>query len=129
MSAARRGACLLAMLLLAGCATKWEVQHAPAAEVIEFSDGDEYLVTRTSGAQVQLREAKVERDSLIGVETDDPTGPALNARRAIALTDIRSIAVRKPDGVAATFWIAAVGTLVVALAIGALLSSISASGT
>ncbi len=62
--------------MLSGCATKWEVQNAPAAEVIKFSDDDDYLVTRTNGDQLQLHQVRVEHDSLIGVEKDDPTGPA-----------------------------------------------------
>jgi len=72
------------LLALTGCATKWEVQKAPAADVIKFSDGDAYLVTRASGTQVELREARVEHDSVIGVKKDEATGPAENARLAIA---------------------------------------------
>ena len=59
---------LLTVLALSGCATRWEVQRAPAADVIEFSEGDDYLVTRTNGTQVELREVSVTHDSLIGVE-------------------------------------------------------------
>lgn len=113
MSARRFRGCLLATVVLSGCATKWEVQKAPAADVIKFSDDDDYLVTRTNGVQLQLRNARVEHDSLIGVEKDDPSGPSVNARRAIALTDVRSMAVRKPDGVATTFWVATAGVFAV----------------
>lgn len=114
--------CLLALLALAGCATKWVVQDAPAAEVIAFNDGDDYLVTRKNGDQLQLHQVRVERDSLFGVEKDDPTGPARNAQRAIALGDIRSIAVRKSDGVAMTFWIVLAGIGVGVLAFTAFIS-------
>ena len=61
--------------MLSGCATKWEVQTAPAADVIKFSDDDDYLVTRTNGAQVECAERRVEHDSLMGMEKDEPTGP------------------------------------------------------
>lgn len=122
MTARRCCDCLLLALLLSGCAMKWEVQKAPAADVIKFSEGEDYLVTRTNGAQVELHKVVVEHDSLIGVEKDDPTGPALNARQAIALTEIRSIAVRKPDGVATTFWVSLAGVVAVGLAFGALMA-------
>lgn len=120
MNARRSCRCLLTALALSGCATRWEVQKAPAADVIRFSDGDDYLVTRGNGAQVVLRAAMVEHDSLIGVQKDEPTGPAVNARLAIALTDVRSIAVRKPDGVATTFWVSLAGVFAVLLAFGAI---------
>jgi hypothetical protein len=113
MSARRFRGCLLAAVALSGCATKWEVQKAPAADVITFSDGGDYLVTRTNGEQMQLREVRMEKDSLIGVKKDEPTGPAVNARLAIAVSDIRSIAIRKPDGVATTFWVATAGVFAV----------------
>jgi hypothetical protein len=123
MTATHRCATLFVLLALTGCATKWEVQKAPAADVLKFSDGDACLVTRVSGAQVELREARVDHDSLIGVKKDEATGPAENARLAIALTDVRSIAVRKPDGVATTFWVSLAGVFAVMLAFGALMSA------
>jgi hypothetical protein len=35
--------------------------------------GSAYLVTRNNGGQVELHDARVERDSLIGLEKDDPS--------------------------------------------------------
>ena len=123
MTLGRRGYTLLAMLALSGCASKWEVQNAPAADVIKYSERDDYLVTQTSGRQVELRHVSVERDSLIGQVKDDPSGPAIHARLAIALADVKSIAVRKPDGVATTFWVAAVGVTAVVITFFALWSA------
>ena len=123
MTLGRGGCALLAMLALSGCASKWEVQHAPPADVIKYSDGDDYLVVLTNGRQVELRDAQVNRDSLIGQLKDDPSGPATNARLAIALTDVKSIAVRKPDGVATTFWVATVGVIVLVISLAALWSA------
>ena len=115
--------CVLMLgLALSGCASKWEVQNAPAAEVIKFSDGNDYLVTQTSGRQVELRNATVERDSLFGDVKDDPSGPATHAKLAIPLTDVKSIAVRKPDGVATTFWISLAGVFAVFITFVALWS-------
>jgi len=114
--------CLFAILVLPGCASKWEVRNAPPADVIQYDEGSAYLVTRTNGGQVELHHARVERDSLIGLEKDDPSGPALKARVAIPLADVKSIAVRKPDGVATTFWVATAGVFVVLLVLGAILA-------
>ena len=47
----------------------------------------------------------------------------MKARLGIALTDIRSIAVRKPDGVATTFWVSLAGVFAVTLAFGALMAA------
>jgi hypothetical protein len=112
------------MLALSGCARKWEVQNAPPADVIKYSAGDDYLVVLTNGRQVELREVQVNRDSLIGQLRDDPSGPATNAPLAIALTDVKSIAVRKPDGVATTFWVVTVGVIVLVLSWAAFWSSV-----
>lgn len=122
MIARRYGRCLLLSLALSGCATRWEVQNAPAADIVKFSDGEDYLVTRTNGEEMQLREVRIEKDSLIGVKKDEPNDPAVNARLAIAVTDIRSIAVRKPDGVATTFWVATAGVFAVFVTFVAMLS-------
>jgi len=93
-----------------------------AADIVKFSDGEDYLVTRTNGEEMQLREVRIEKDSLIGVKKDEPNSPAVNARLAIAVTDIRSIAVRKPDGVATTFWVATAGVFAVFVTFVAMLS-------
>ncbi len=106
------------LVALAGCATKWEVQKAPAAEVLKFNGSGDYLVTRMNGNQVELRDPVVERDSVIGIEKADPTGPDLHARRAIALSDVKQIAVREHDGTATAIWLAVAGTFVVLIAFG-----------
>jgi len=122
-----RACTVLAMLALPGCASKWEVQNASPAEVIEYSEANAYLVTETGGRQVELRDVRVERDSLIGQVKDDPLGPAIHARLAIPLSGVKSIAVRKPDGVATTFWVATAGVFAVLIAFAALFASTSAT--
>lgn len=97
---------VLLLLVLAGCATKWEPQTAPAAEVLKFSDGAAVLVTLMRGSQVELLNPVIERDSLIGVEKPEPTGPDVRVRRAIALSDVKQIAIKQHDGTATAIWIA-----------------------
>lgn len=118
-----RGCTLLAMLVLSGCASRWEVQNAPVADVIKFSEGDDYLVTPTSGRQEELSHVAVERDSLVGQVKEDPSGPVMHARLAIALSDVKSVAVRKPDGVATTFWVATLSVIVLVIAFAAFWSA------
>jgi len=123
MTHAHLGPTVVAMLVLSGCASRWEVQNAPPSDVVEFSEGSDYLVTQASGRQVELRGVSVERDSLIGEVKDDPSGPALHARLAIPLADVKAIAIRKPDGVATTFWVTTVGVCALVIAIGALFAA------
>ena len=108
----------LLLLALAGCATKWEVQKAPVAEVLKFNRSGDYLITRMNGNQVELRDPVVERDSVIGIELADPLGPDLHTRRAIPVSDVKQVAVREHDGTATAIWIAVGGTFVVLIAFG-----------
>jgi hypothetical protein len=119
MTPAHRGCAVVAMLVLSGCASKWEVQSAPPADVVKYSEGNDYLVTQAGGRQVELRGVSVERDSLIGQVKDDPSGPAIRARLAIPLAEVKSIAVRKPDGVATTFWVTTISVCALIIALGA----------
>lgn len=116
-------------LLLAGCATRWQVQAAPLADVLKFNDTSDFLVTRTNGSQVELRDPVIEHDSLVGIEKADPTGPDAQERRAIALTDVKQIAVREADGVATVFWVALGGLFVVFMSFAALMSGTGGPGS
>lgn len=112
---------ILLPFMLAGCATKWETQTAPPAEVLKLSPADEYLVTWANGSQVELLKPVIERDSLIGIEKPDPTGPDIRVRRAIALSDVKQIAVKEHDGTATAIWIAVGGAFVLFIAVIAIL--------
>lgn len=88
---------LFLLVLATGCVNKWQVQGASPEAIVAATPSREFLVRRKDGAQVQVRSAHIEADSLIGVELDDPSGPPVQKRCAIALSDIASIAVRERD--------------------------------
>lgn len=100
------------MLLLVGC-TRWQVQEASPASVVASEPSRAFLVKRTDGSQVQVREARIVSDSLVGVELDDPSGPVVSKRVAIPVADIKSLAVREADGVATTVLVTVSLTLLV----------------
>lgn len=111
----------LMLILLAGCATRWEAQTAPPAEVLKLSGGNALLVTLRYGGQVELLDTEIVRDSLIGIEKPDPTGPDVRVRRAIALSDVKQIAVKEHDGTATAIWIAVGGAFVLFVSVIAIL--------
>jgi hypothetical protein len=104
---------MVAGVALAACATKWQAQTAPPADVLRFNGDGDYLVTSTRGLRFELRNPVIERDSLVGIEKPGPTGPDLKARRAIALSDVKQIATREPDEVATVGWVSLAGVFVV----------------
>lgn len=100
------------MLLLVGC-TRWQVQEASPELVVASEPSRAFLVKRTDGSQVQVREARIVSDSLVGVELDDPSEPVVSKRVAIPVADIKSLAVREADGVATTVLLTVSLTLLV----------------
>jgi len=120
--ASRARSVVLLLLSLNGCATRWQVQDVPPTTLLRTSGASDFLVTTTGGRQYELRDPVIDRDSLVGVEKADPTGPDVRVRRAIALADVKQVAVREADGVASAFWIALGGLFVVYLGLAALMS-------
>ena len=87
--------CLL-LLLLNGCVTNWQAQSAAPAQVIESTGETELRVTLKSGTNTVLQDPGVEGDSLVGWQ--QPPGDLSEVpltRRAFALSDVRSVSVRK----------------------------------
>ena len=110
---------LMLALGVSGCATTWRTQKGPTAEVLRLGGAEDYLVTPITGDAVILHDPVVVGDSIIGTEKPDPTGPDTPARRAIALSNVKALAVKEPDGVANTFWavLASIGAAIAMLAI------------
>jgi hypothetical protein len=93
-----RAASVLAALLLNSCVMNWQAQNAAPAQVIQSSGESRIRVTLNNGINVVIRDPWVEGDSLVGWQ--QPTGdPAMVpvARRAFALTDVRTVSVSKSN--------------------------------
>lgn len=89
---------MLAALLLNGCVMNWQAQPAPPAQVIQSSGESEIRVTLNSGVNVIVRDPWVEQDSIVGWQPP-PGNPAEVpvVRRAFALTDVRTVSVKKSN--------------------------------
>ena len=89
-------ACLTAALLvaqLASCST-WRVQNNPPQQFTVRDSTQLVRVVRRNGTELTLQEAQVRGDTLYGTSTLAPRQVL-----AIPLSDVRTIAVRQPDGV------------------------------
>lgn len=102
----------LCLLLPLGACTKWEVQNVSPEQAVASEPKRAFLVKRKDGSQVQLREAGIVSDSLVGIVLDDPNGPSVRQRCAIALTDVQSIAVRTKDRAGNTVLLVILGAMV-----------------
>jgi len=118
----RRARCLL-LLLLNGCVTNWQAQSAAPAQVIQSSGESEIRVTLTSGAKMVIRDPWVKGDSLVGWQ--QPAGETADlrvVRRALALSEVRTVSVKKSNTGANIAIGAAIGAAVfVASVVGAIL--------
>jgi len=76
----------------------WQAQSAPPAQVIQSSGESEIRVTPNAGSNVVIRDPWVEGDSLVGWEQPpgDP-GEVAVERRAWALSDVRTVSVKKSN--------------------------------
>jgi hypothetical protein len=84
------------VLLLGGCTT-WEEPPAPSPTEARAIHGL-VRVTRSDGSSMELGDARVQRDSIVGTPRRNA-----DARVAIALSDVRRVEVERVD-VAASTW-------------------------
>lgn len=99
--------CLAACL--AGC-FKWPEQHVSPAAAIE--EGPQWVrITRHDSSELELYQASVDGDSLVGVLTN-------GKRAAVATTDVSSLRIRKWDWLQFGTIIAMLAGLVVLAGVG-----------
>lgn len=95
-----------ALLVVAtGCvATKWQVQSAPAGDLLRSTAATEIRLTTTDGREIQLRHPVVEGDSIIGTSQQPAVGPPVPVgRQAVALSSVTSLAIKERDPAASSF--------------------------
>ena len=108
---------LLLLLMANGCVSTWQVQGASPEDIVAATPSRQFLVKRTDGTLIQLRSGRIEADSLVGIELEDPTGPEVRRHCAIALADIAAISVRERNKAVNTVLIVAGITLLAYAAI------------
>lgn len=97
----RRVACCLFVITAAGC-TKWSAVTTPTPEK-PLGSAITYRVTNVDGVERQLRAVFLRNDSLFGNRTDG----VIPAVIGFPVTNVKTIAVRKVDGVATFMLLAA----------------------
>ncbi len=100
MARPRAVAVVLACLALGGCISRWEDQQVAPRTVLETSDASDYRVTRMNGSRVLVHRPAIMGDSLVGALSPLPAWPDMPTQVAIALDDIRLVAVKQTDVVA-----------------------------
>jgi hypothetical protein len=75
-------------LLLAGCGT-WRAQNGPPSEVVPANTASRLRIVRHDRSTLELREARVVGDSIVGQAGDPPV------RVAVALADVERIDARR----------------------------------
>jgi len=88
---------ILMACLLTGCVTTWQSQPVTPTQLLETTGETEVRVTLTSGTRIVLRDPGVEGDSLIGWLKPSFDATDKPVRQALALGDVRDVAVRKND--------------------------------
>jgi hypothetical protein len=102
-----------AIFALSGTAcSTMQVQHAPTPVVVSDREGRTVRVKLTSGEKVELFDATLRGDSIVGYTA--PRSSAQRQTRSVATADVREIAVRKFSPV---MTVLAVGAVVAAVAI------------
>ena len=88
---------LMLGLALQGCTAGWRTEPVAPAQVIRDRGPAEVQIRRTDGSYLYLRDPAVTADSVIGWEAQEWNEGAGLARRAIALDDVSTLAVRGKD--------------------------------
>lgn len=83
-------------LLTSGCATTWQVQSLPPAEVLR-GGATEILVTLKDRSRMRMRDPAAAGDSLIGWTVPSQFEGTAPARLSYPLADVGSVSIRKSD--------------------------------
>lgn len=100
-----------AVAFLAGCHS-WGVPDDPSPASLRQESPRDVRVTRSSGEEILLRDARVREDSVVGTAPD-------GSRTAVALSSARRMQVREFDGVETALLTAGIGAGAL-VAVGAL---------
>ena len=93
MRITRIAAVLALCLLAAGCAHSWEPQYGPVPQTAAANQGQTVrLILKQGGTQVEMKNMRVEGDSLVG-ESGSP-----QQRVAVAADDVQVITVARREG-------------------------------
>lgn len=86
-SLAALGLCLLA----SACVTRWEPQYGPVPQTAAANQGSTARVVMNDGSEIEMRNMRVEGDSIVGEMGNPPY------RIAVAMDSVRVISVARED--------------------------------
>jgi hypothetical protein len=106
-------------LLTTACSTKWEPQYGPVPQTAAANQGSTVRVAMKGGGMMELKNMRVEGDSIVG-ETGNPP-----QRYAVATADVEVISVSHLDGNSpVNTAITTLGAVAIALIVGAVLLAV-----
>jgi len=91
---ARRTVALVLLSCYLPSCTNWHTQRAGVETVVESRQPDKIQIMTHYGDKFALANPRIEGDSLVGIQYNVSMNPP---RRAVALSDIRQVALRKTD--------------------------------
>ena len=91
---ARRTVALVLLSCYLPSCTSWHTQRAGVETVVESRQPDKIQIMTHYGDKFALANPRIEGDSLVGIQYNVSMNPP---RRAVALSDIRQVALRKTD--------------------------------
>jgi hypothetical protein len=106
-------------LLTAACVTRWEPQYGPVPQTAAANQGSTARVVMNDGSGMEMRNMRVEGDSIVG-ETGAPPH-----RVAVAMDNVRVISVAREDTASPiNTGIKAIGAVAIALIAAAVIGLI-----